>query len=344
MAQRQQPRPSRRRPATSEDVARRAGVSQSAVSRAFTEGASIAETTKRRIMQAAADLNYRPNLLARSLMTRRSKIIGVAVGYMENQFYPALLEHLSVALAKHGYRILLFTTSADDDADPMLETVLSSGVDALVSASMLLSSRMADEYQRAGTPVVLVNRRSDVASASCVTGNNVAGARALAEFLVASGHRRFAYVRGKATASTSLERERGFREGLASHGFEFATIAADYDFQAAKAATRNLLALADRPDAIFYANDHMAFAGIEVIRDEWGLVPGRDVSVVGFDDVPAASWSSFDLTTWSQPLGPMVGEIVRLTMDLLDDPDRPRENVVVPGALVIRSSSRRPRR
>ena len=182
MVRRARPTLSHQKPATSEDVAKRAGVSQSAVSHAFTEGASIAEATKQRIMQAAADLNYRPNLLARSLMTRRSKIIGVAVGHLDNPFYSALLEHLAVALAKFGYRILLFSTSADDDADPMLEAVLSSGVDALVSASTLLSSRMADEYQRAGTPVVLVNRRSEVENVSCVTGNNVSGARPLRNF------------------------------------------------------------------------------------------------------------------------------------------------------------------
>jgi len=119
-------------PATSDDVARIAGVSRSAVSRTFTEGASVSEQTRRKVMSAARRLKYRPNLFARSLKTRRSFILGLAVSALDNQYYPDIVQRLSEEFAKSGYRLLLFITHGGTGHDPLLEELLKYRLDGLL--------------------------------------------------------------------------------------------------------------------------------------------------------------------------------------------------------------------
>lgn len=331
------------RPATASDVARLAGVSQSAVSRTFTEGASVSDRTRDKVLEAAGELGYRPNLIARSLITRRSNIVGVVVGTLENQFYPQMLQALSVQLQAAGLRILLFTSDPSRDADPILEEVLNYRVDALILASTSLSSRLAEECRSVGVPVVLVNRTTLAPSVASVTGDNEGGARAIAAFLLAGGHRRFAYVAGLENSSTSREREGAFTAALAESGLP-APVRARGGYTSAKAAdaARTLLSAREPPDAIFCANDHMAFAVMDVAREEFGLEIGRSLSVVGFDDIAAASWPSFKLTSFAQPIPAMVREVVSFVRQLVQLPDEAPRRVVVPGALIVRASARLP--
>ncbi|MDB5370258.1 MAG: LacI family transcriptional regulator [Roseomonas sp.] len=331
------------RPVTAHDVARLAGVSQSAVSRCFTPGASIAAETRRRVEEAAARLGYRPNLIARSLITRRSTIVGVAVAYLENPFYPAVLEALSNALEGAGYRVLLFTARPGENADPILEEVLRYRVDALVLASASLSSHFAEECRQAGVPVVLLNRRTESGGVSTVTGDNRAGAGTVARFLAAGGHRRCAFIAGLESASTSREREAGFSGALAALGLPpAAREVGHYDFTAALEATRRLLALPLPPDAIFCANDHMALAAINVARAEFGLEMGQALSVVGFDDAGPAAWPLFGLTSYAQPVRPMAERVVAILRRHLEEPEAEAVQEVVPGALMVRASARLP--
>jgi DNA-binding LacI/PurR family transcriptional regulator len=332
-----------RRHATATDVARLAGVSQSAVSRAFTPGASIAEETRARVENAARELGYRPNAIARSLTTRRSRIIGVATAYLQNHFYPEVLEALSRGLQARGYHLLLFTPDAGRHADPQLQDVLSWRVDGLILASTTLSSALAEQCRLAGIPVLLFNRTSRAANVSSVTGENLRGGRIIAEFLVAGGHRRLAFLAGIENSSTSRDRERGFSGWLAEQGLPppMREIGL-YHFETASAAARRLLARPDRPDAIFCGNDHMATAVSEVARHEFGLRIPRDLSLVGFDDTGPARWPSFSLTSFSQPLQPMVDAAVALVTEMIEDPEAPTRHEVVPGELVVRGSARIP--
>ncbi len=338
------PAESLRRPATATDVAAMAGVSQSAVSRVFTPGASVSADMRAKVEAAARSLGYRPNLIARSLITRRSRIIGVAMAYMQNQFYPALLEALSTRLHAAGYRILLFTPEPDASGDPVLEEVLRYQVDALVLASTALSSHLAEDCRRAGVPVVMVNRRASAASVSSVTGQNDIGGEVIARFLAAGGHRRPAFIAGLEDSSTSRSREAGFARGLKALGLPAPLRASGhYTFEGAREATRALLSGPDRPDAIFCANDHMAFAALETARSEFGLEVGRELSIVGFDDVDLAAWPSFSLTTFSQPVAAMADQVVAILERLLAEPSAPSAEQMAPGALIVRDSARRPR-
>jgi DNA-binding LacI/PurR family transcriptional regulator len=324
---------------TSIDVARLAEVSQSAVSRSFTPGASVSDGTRSKVMEAARKLGYRPNAHARSLITKRSRIIGLVLSYLENLFYPVALEQLAKRLQRDGYHVLLFVTDTQN-ADELVNEILQYHVDGIV-----LAQRCAD----AAIPVVLFNRvmaaggPGAVSTVSSVRSDNVAGGRAVARHLAQTGHQRVAYIAGHEESSTNLERERGFRDGLAERGLRiWARGVGNYDFEQARAAARLMFkAGAERPDAVFVASDHMAFGVMDVLRFELSLRIPQDVSVVGFDNVPQASWGSYRLTTVEQPVVPMIEATVGLLQKYLRDDHTPQsENVVVPGQMVLRESVR----
>ena len=333
------------RKVTSQDVARRAGVSQSAVSRVFTPGASFSEKTAAKVREAADELGYRPNVLARSLITGRSRIIGLVVAYLENYFYPDALERLSNALQAEGYHVLVFfARQTAGDIEDILQEILDYQVDGIVVASVALSSQLATRCREAGIPAVLFNRSQDGPQLPTVTSDNYSGGREIARFLAAGGHRRFGYIAGWEGASTQRDREAGYRAGLREAGFEIcAREVGNYQFATAQEAARRMFAGADHPDAVFVANDHMAFAAMDVLRFELGLRVPDDVSVVGFDDVPPAAWPAYDLTTVRQEASAMVSETVNMLLANIENPATPPRNVCLPARLIPRASARMPK-
>lgn len=329
---------------TSLEVAEQAGVSRSAVSRVFTPGASVSKGTAEKVRKAAAALGYRPNVLARSLITGRSRIIGLVVAYLENQFYPEAIERLSKALQAEGYHVLVFMASNDHAAtQTVIDELLDYQVDAIIAASVGLSNDLTKRCEGLGIPIVLFNRHQYDDRLSSVTSDNVAGGRKLAAFLVAGGHRRIAHIAGWEGASTQIDREAGFMAGLKEAGVPlFARGLGNFNFETAKAAARDMFTRSERPDAVFVANDHMAFAVMDVLRFELGLrVPG-DVSVVGYDDVTLSHWPSYDLTTVRQPANRMVAATVETLMGRLSDQDARPRRITLDGPLIIRGSARKP--
>jgi DNA-binding LacI/PurR family transcriptional regulator len=329
---------------TSLDVARLAGVSQSAVSRVFTPGASASEKTVQKVRAAAAKLGYRPNVLARSLITGKTRIIGLVVAYLDNQFYPVALEHLSKALQARGYHVLVFMAGNDAaGVGDVMQELLDYQVDGIITASVGISNELAGRCQAAGIPVVLFNRGQDDPRLSEVASDNEAGGRQAAEFLVAGRHRRIAHIAGWQGSSTGRSRAEGFREGLAAAAMAPAcVIDGMYSRETAAEVARELFASPDRPDAVFVGNDHMAFAVMDVLRSELGLsVPG-DVSVVGYDDVPLASWAAYDLTTIRQPVRRMVAATVETLLGQIEDGNSTPLKLRIPSPLVIRGSARIP--
>ena len=161
---------------TSADVARLAGVSQSAVSRVFTDGASASAKTSAKVREAAEILGYRPNRLARSLLTGKSYMVGLVVAYLDNYFYPEVLEKLSKALQQQGYHVLIFMAEQTaNNIDDVVEEILEYQVDAIVTASVALSSELADRCQSAGIPIVQFNRVQEHSRFSSVTTDNFRG-------------------------------------------------------------------------------------------------------------------------------------------------------------------------
>ena len=206
---------------TSLQVAALAGVSQSAVSRVFTPGSSVSPKTAEKVRTAAAQLGYRPNVLARSLKSGKSRIIGLVVAYLENYFYPEMVERLSTELQKVGYHVLIFLAPVNSvNVDQVIREIMDYQVDGIVMASVSMSSELVARCAATGIPVVLFNRAHEDKNLSSVTSDNFAGGRALADYLCGTGHTRIAYIAGFTGASTQIDREAGFRAGLAAAGQE----------------------------------------------------------------------------------------------------------------------------
>lgn len=334
----------KRSPVTSSQVAEHAGVSQSAVSRAFTPGASISPKTRARVLASAKALGYRPNAIARTLITNRSRIIAVVMAYLENLFYPDVLEELGRRLAAENYHVLLFTGFKDRDSDPVFDQIMQYRVDGIILASTSLSSELSEECTVAGIPVVLFNRTTERDETSSVTTLNREGGRLLGEFLLAGGHRSFGYIAGLENSSTNRDRFLGFSEALAAKGITRVEVrTGNFNRADAEKAARDLLSLPNRPEAIFVANDHMAVAVMDVARYEFGLsIPG-DLSIVGFDNVGPARWPSYGITTVTQPIKEMVEATVDILMDQIASGEIEAIHRAIPGELIVRESARLPK-
>ncbi len=326
---------------TSRDVARIAGVSHSAVSRAFTEGASISPRMRAKVIEAANALGYRPNLLARSLTTGRSKLIGVAAANLENNFVSHALELLCARLTDAGYQLLVHTAYRDSDVkESQLEELLRYKLHGMVLLTMRLPDKLAECCTREGVPIVYFNRPvSPTGLGFSVQAPNEEGGRQIARFLVEGGFRRLAFMAGHPDAYSSRQREAGFTDELARLGAS-PPIREIGDFVVATAMTaaRRLLARPDRCDAIFCANDQMALASIAVAQSEFGLKVGKDLAVVGFGDVPMASWPNYALTTYAMPLAAMADEAVAFLLNERS-PVSERRQVILPGKLIVRESA-----
>ena len=342
--------------ATSHDVAALAGVSQSAVSRCFTPGASIAHETKERVLKAAASLGYRPNVHARNLITGRTRIVGVVMAHLDNLFYPRFLQALTEGLQAQNMQVLLFIADGDRQAE-LMEQLLNYRVDGIVLAATTLNAELARACTAAGIPVVLFNRvPADVADRSfhSVQTDQKTGVLALTNLLIERGHKRIAYLAGSLQSSTNQARERGCRSALDKAGMPlFAYGIGDYDEAKTIAVvrgwfstTRGTRALKNVPDAIVAADDRMAMTAIDTLRYELGLSVPEQVSVVGFDDVPQARWPSYNLTTYAQPLAEMIDAVLALLTIQIQAQDKRAtltskgRTVVLEGQLCIRGSVR----
>ena len=333
-----------RRAPTESDVAKIAGVSQSAVSRAFTPGASVAKTTREKILHAAQSIGYQPNLMARSLATRRSNIIALAISNLENPFYAQVVKELSERLRETGRHILLFTTPTGVETDPDLEIALSYQVDALVMAASVATLELAMQCQKAGVPIVQINRETKLPGISTVWGENQRAGELVASFLHSAGHKNYAFVAGTKGSSISQMRQSGFENQLKLLGVNDVKITyGDYTFETASIVARRLLSAKNPPDAIFCASDYMAFAVIDVAKREFGLNVPKDISVIGVDNVPESGHSAYDLTTFSQSAGALVEEAINIIDKMIASPNRRAIRCEVAGDLIVRGSARKPK-
>jgi len=324
-------------------LARLAGVAASTVSRALKGDPRISVATRQRIEALAAARGYTPNAVARTLSSGRSGLVGVALGPMENPFYAEMMRHLVTRASARDIRLLVIHAGAGPIEDHTAQAVLQYQVDGCLITSAELSSRAARVCAAHDVPVVMVNRVPRL-HASAVACANQEGARELAEFLLAGGHRRFAVVRGNPDSSTSLERERGFVERCRRAGGDIDISFHDgASYLGGFAAGRALAELPPgrRPDAVFGVNDIIAMGVMDAFRLAGVRVP-RDVSVVGFDDIGPASGPIYRLTTVAQPLESMVARAFDLLAARIGDSTLPDEVVLLRGELIARDSARRP--
>lgn len=325
---------------TARELARLVGVSQSAVSRAFTPGASIAPDVRARILSYATEVGYHPNAIASMLSKRRTNIIAIVVSDLQNPFYPALIEKLSRELQRVGYQSLLFNVAKGSNVEEQLGALRRYNVDGVIIVSATILSGSVLGAVTEGRAAILINRIVDDAGLNCICCDNGAGARAVAEHFHDLGRRRVAYVAGLGHTTTNLERQNGFITRVAELGMTLTrTInGGEYSYAAGYQAALTIAADGDT-DAIFFANDILAVGGMDALRDRAGLKVPEDVAVAGFDDIAMSRWPHYRLTTFSQPVDDMVAASVQMFVDGAAEPGRPRSILRLSGGLLVRAST-----
>ena len=325
---------------TSYDVAARAGVSQSAVSRCFSPGGSISDRTRAKVKAAADELGYRPNAIARSLITQRSNMVAIIVANID--FHPQLTALLSRCFTARGLHILLFTLEHERDADRVVDQIWQYRVDGVVAA-VHLPPRHVEAFAGRRTPLVFLNRLYRDLPTSSVCCDQVEGERMLVDRLVAAGHRRFGVVAGPSDSQIGEERVAEAVRRLRETGIaDIAHARGEFDYDSGRRAFHRLAADGGGrpPDAVLFANDSMAMGGMDAARYDLGLRVPDDVSVVGFDGQPQAVWASYDLVTVRQPLFAMVDAAADMLLARVEEPDLGAERRMFSGELVTGTSAR----
>ena len=326
--------------ATSYDVARHAGVSQSAVSRCFKPGASVALRTRERILASARELNYYPNAIAQGLITRRSNMVAIIISNLTNLYYPEVLAELTHRLSAQGIRVLLFSLAAESDVDEVLDQVWRYRVDGAIVAARLHPEQLAAFADR-GVPVVLYNRIGEGIPVASVCCDSVSGEHALVDALVASDHRVFGIISGPADSYVGEERVEAARRRLQQLGRSCLIVRGNFDYASGDAALRELMRMTDRKmDAVICANDLMAIGVIDSARTNFGIAVPHDLSVVGFDGVGPATWLAYQVTTIRQPVRRMTEAAVAMLLERIERPELSAEQRLFPGELLPGSSAR----
>jgi len=319
---------------TSYDVAQRAGVSQSAVSRCFRPGSSISPKTRDRVVAAARELGYFPNAMASGLITKRSNLVAVLISNLTNLYYPEVLAEITRRLSDRGIRVLLFALQAESEVDAMLDQVWRYRVDGAIVAARLSSDHLR-EFARHRVPVVLYNRFGEGEPVPSVCCDSVGGERQLVERLVAVGHKVFGIIAGPEDSYVSQERVRGAQVRLQELGRQALLVKGAFDYESGEAGLRALMSMTGRTlDALICANDQMAIGAIDCARSQLGLRIPEDLSVVGFDGVAPAMWASYRLSTVRQPVRRMTEAAVAMLVERIEDPELPPEVRTFAGKLI----------
>lgn len=326
---------------TSYDVALRAGVSQSAVSRCFKPGASVSSAMRARVMKAARELDYTPNAMARSLITRRSNLVAVLISNLTNLYYPEVLSELCQQFEKRGLRVLLFTLPHEGDVDKMIAQVWEYQVDGVVAAARLTPQQVA-EFERRRIPFVLYNRTLQDKAVNAVVCDQIEGARTLVTRLAAAGHKRFAIISGPKDSVVGQERTKGARERIAELRLrEPVIVEGNYDYDSGAHGLRQIIRQIGRaPDAVICGNDVMAIGCVDTARHELGLEVPAKLSVVGFDGVEPSRWLSYHLTTLRQPVQMMAQAAADMLTGLIASPGAAPEKRVFSAQFVEGGTSR----
>ncbi|MCL4424992.1 MAG: LacI family transcriptional regulator [Firmicutes bacterium] len=327
-------------PVTIKDVARRAGVAISTVSRVINNSGYVAGETRERVLRAVDDLKFVPSHMARSLVSRETKSIGLIMPDITNPFFPAIARGVEDAAKALGYTVVLCNT--DDDLateESYVKTLREKFIDGIVFVNVTSGNQEINSLLRDGMPVIALDRSQEVLEASAVLVDNVEGGYLATRYLLDRGHRLIAHISGPDYMSTSLDRRVGYRKALTEAGLEVAPgflRRGDFRLEGGYREMKGLLSEGLRPTAVFAANDLMAIGAMQAL-EEVGLEVPTDVSVVGFDDITLASLVKPSLTTIRQPAYQMGQEAARLLVRRILR-DEPRTEIILRGELVERNS------
>ena len=328
---------------TLKEVAERAGVSRSAVSRSFTEGASVSPKTRKKVEKAARELGYSPNALASSLTTGRTKLIGLISNNFHNPLFLEVFDLFTRRLQEKGLRPLLVNLTHETNPENSLRMLRQYSVDGVIVASSTLSPEFAKAFRDARIPVVHSFGRFASAPHVHVVGiDNVECGRMAARTLIARGYRRVAFMGGPKAATSTVDRRAGFLEVLrAAGGIEVSeSYAAAYSFAAGRAQMLTLLQ-DTHAEAYFCGDDVLSIGALSAIETT-GLHVPDDIGIIGLNDMEMSKWENINLTTIRQPIKQIIDSSIELIMAALEDHDRHPEARLFSCEIVERGTLRPP--
>jgi DNA-binding LacI/PurR family transcriptional regulator len=326
---------------TLKEVAERAGVSRSAVSRTFTEGASVSPKTRSKVEKAATELGYAPNALASSLTTGRTKLIGLIVNNFQNPLILEVFDLFTRGLQDRGLRPLLVNLTDATDPAASLRMLRQYSVDGVIVASSTLPSSFAQAFKTAGLPVVHAFGRYAASPDVHVVGiDNIACGRMAAEALIARGYHRVGFLGGPEAATSTQDRAAGFLGAIAAHPAMTvsASYASAYTFDAGRTEMQRLLAIAPA-EAYFCGDDLLAVGALSAI-EEAGLSVPDDIGLIGLNDMEMSRWQNIGLTTIRQPVSRIIDAAIELVVKTIETPDRDPEIRLFPCRLIERRTLR----
>jgi DNA-binding LacI/PurR family transcriptional regulator len=307
------------RRATAKEVAVLAGVSVSAVSRTFTAGASVSTATREKVLAATRSLGYRPNALARSLMTKRTELIALISNAFDNPLFMEVFDLFTRRLQQRGRRPLFANLSGGVRTDVALEMLLKYSVDGVIVASSTLPPHFTEECAEAGMPVVQAfGRPGGTVSGNIVGADNLQGGRIAGAMLRDRGYKNIAFLGGPEAATSTVDRLRGLNESLAVSGLELCAVVYGHSYchEAGFALMKQLLRNGGI-DAVFCGDDVLALGAIDACREAGARVP-QDIGLMGFNDMAMAAWPSYNLTTIHQPVADIIITAVELLLGIID--------------------------
>ncbi|SPH17550.1 HTH-type transcriptional repressor CytR [Defluviimonas aquaemixtae] len=326
---------------TLKEVAERAGVSRSAVSRTFTDGASVSDAMRRKVEKAARELGYSPNALASSLTTGRTKLIGLVSNNFHNPIFLQVFDLFTRGLQGRGLRPLLVNLSEETDPESSVRMLRQYSVDGVVVASSTLSPGFAKAFRELGVPVVhSFGRYSSAPEVHVVGIDNREAGRLAARTLVERGYARVGFMGGPESATSTQDRYSGFMSEMSAHlkvkvSHSFAQA---YSFDAGREEMLRLLKKSPA-QAYFCGDDVLSIGALSAIKDS-GLDCPADVGILGLNDMEMARWNNINLTTIRQPIQQIVSSSIELMVATLDDPDRYPEARIFSCSVVERGTLR----
>ncbi|MEP3198369.1 MAG: LacI family DNA-binding transcriptional regulator [Lentilitoribacter sp.] len=326
-------------PVTAQDVADKAGVSRSAVSRAFTPGASVSARMRKRVEDAAKDLGYSPNVLASSLTTRRTKLIGLVSDNFQNPLFLEVFDLFSRGLQEKGLRPLLLNLSGEHNPENSVHLLRQYSVDGVIVASSTLPPGFAKAFSDEGIPIVHSFGRHAISPAVTIVGiDNVECGRMAAQALLTCGYTSVGFIGGPELASSTQDRVTGFREEIAKHPEVHVThsYANAYSFKAGRAEMQRLLK--HKPQQAYFCGDDALAVGAMSAAEDAGYNVPADIGFIGLNDMEIASWQNINLTTIKQPITDIINSSLELMFEMLEDPDHEPQAKIFPCEIIERGT------
>lgn len=329
------------------DIARAAGVSHSTVSRALRDSPLVNAATRQRIQAVATEMGYTPDAQARSLVTGRSRAVGVVVATIADPFVAEVVQGVETTAQEHGYSVVLSGSGAKPEREmAAVQMLRSKRVDGVIVTASRIGALYLSHVERLGVPVVLINNHNEQSGhyTYTVTVDNHQGGLLAMEHLLALGHRRIAYVTGPEDHSSDMERMGAYRLALEVHGLPWApelVVRGNGWPDGGRRALEELTSLAEPPTAVFCYNDMTAIGLMRTARERSIRIP-QSLAVVGFDDIPLAAYVDPPLTTIAQPKFEMGQLAMGMLLNLMQAGTPAGERLsspVVQGQLIVREST-----